>query len=116
MEAESVACRGRVSERILANLGQAIADAQLALLAGRVCDLEACLVGQKKLCREFDLSLREPGKPADMSLREMAYAVREQNQLFAATLQRMRRNLALWQRAMACPQPTYQPPAAARKR
>jgi hypothetical protein len=89
----------------------AIADAQAALFAGRIRDLEVCIIRQQQLCAELK-SLQENTLPIDRDPRELVATtqrVRQQNLLFGAVVRRMRRHLETLRNLLNGLSLTYEP-------
>ena len=96
---------------LLEEVACAIADAQAALFAGRIQDLEGCIIRQQQLCAELK-SLQENTVRSDGDRRELiatAQRVRQQNLLFGAVARRMRRHLETLRNLLNGLSLTYQP-------
>ena len=100
---------------LLEEIACAIAEAQAALFAGRVHDLERSTVRQQNLCallkglQEKPFSLVPPSDN-NRALAETAQQVRQQNLVFGAALRRMRRHLDTLRNLLRGLSLTYEPP------
>lgn len=89
----------------------AIAEAQAALFAGRIQDLESCIIRQRELCAALK-SLPSKCGFDNSGTRELvvtARRVREQNLLFGAVARRMRRHLETLRNLLQGLSLSYQP-------
>jgi hypothetical protein len=89
----------------------ALAEAQAALFAGRIQDLEGCIIRQQQLCVELK-SLQKNATYSDVDRRKVvatAQRVRQQNLLFGAVVRRMRRHLETLRNLLNGLSLTYQP-------
>ena len=100
------------SRTMIEEIACAIAEAQAALFAGRIQDLETCILHQRELCA----TLKElPGESSSNSSNELvatARRVRQQNLLFGAVVRRMRRHLDTLRNLLNGLSLTYQPKPA----
>ena len=83
------------SRTLIDEIACAIAEAQAALFAGRIQDLETCTMHQQELCAALK-ALQGKYYFDDSDTRELvatAHRVREQNLLFGAVVRRMHRHL-----------------------
>jgi hypothetical protein len=102
---------GHDSRFLIEEVACAIADAQAALLAGRIQDLDGCIIRQQQLCAELK-SLPETALGSGGARRELVAAaqrVRQQNLLFGAVARRMRRHLETLRHLLNGLSLTYQP-------
>ncbi len=102
---------GHDSRTFIEEISCAIAEGQAALFAGRIQDLESCIVRQQQLCAELK-TLQENTIPFDKDTRELVAAaqrVRQQNLLFGAVVRRMRRHLETLRNLLNGLSLTYQP-------
>ena len=90
-----------------------IADAQAALFAGRIEDLEGCIARQQQLCAELKSLPEAAVRSTDDAGELMAAAqrARQQTLLFGAVLRRMRRHLDTLRNLLNGLSLTYQPRA-----
>ncbi len=99
---------------VMEEIACAIAEAQAALFAGRIHDLEAAMVRQQNLCALLQglqgkpLSLVPPSDN-DRALAQTAQQVRQQNLVFGAALRRMRRHLDTLRNLLRGLSLTYEP-------
>lgn len=99
------------SQTLIEEIACAIADAQAALFAGRIQDLESCIIRQQQLCAELK-TLHENRVSYDDKTRELvaiARGVRQKNLVFGAALRRMRRHLETLRNLLNGLSLTYQP-------
>lgn len=103
---------GNNTRILIEEIATAIAEAQAALLSGRIQDLETSITHQQELCaalkamQENKFSFRETD-PLDLV--NTARCVRQQNQLFGAVVRRMRRHLDTLRNLLNGLSLTYQP-------
>jgi len=99
------------SRSLIEEVACVIADAQAALFAGRIQDLERCIVRQQQLCAELK-SLHEnrvcfDGDPGELVA--TAQRVSRQNVVFGAVVRRMLRHLEMLRNLLNGLSFTYQP-------
>lgn len=96
---------------VIEEIACAIAEAQAALFAGRVQDLETCISHQRELCAALktlqDKSSLDNRAPRDLVT--AARRVRQQNLLFGAVVRRMHRHLDTLRNLVNGLSLTYQP-------
>lgn len=99
------------SRTLIEEIACAIAEAQAALFAGRIQDLETCMIHQRKLCGALTAlqakSSFNDSVPCDLVA--TAKRVREQSLLFGAVVRRMRRHLDTLRNLLNGLSLTYQP-------
>jgi hypothetical protein len=102
---------GLDSRILVEEIGCAIAEAQAALFAGRIQDLESCILRQQQLCAELK-TLQQSTLPFRGDTNELvatARLVRQQNLLFGAVARRMRRHLETLRNLLHGLSLTYRP-------
>jgi hypothetical protein len=103
---------GRDTRTVIEEIATAIAEAQAALFAGRIQDLETSIIHQQELCvvlkalrdNNFSSHHRDPRE-----LITVAQRVRQQNLLFGAVVRRMHRHLDTLKNLLNGLSLTYQP-------
>ena len=93
-------------QSLLEDLQSVIAGSQVALLAGRVQELESCVARQRELCHQLESTLQALSSTSNHSgatpgLVETALSARDQNRVFSAVLRRMRQNLEIMRNSLA---------------
>ena len=102
---------GQDLRSLIEEVACALAEAQAALFAGRIQDLEGCIFRQQQLCAELK-SLQKNATYSDVDRRKVVAAaqrVRQQNLLFGAVVRRMRRHLETLRNLLNGLSLTYQP-------
>jgi hypothetical protein len=99
------------SRPLIEEIACAIAEAQAALFAGRIRDLEVCIIRQQALCAELKSLQENTIRPGDHPCELVATArrVRQQNLIFGAVARRMRRHLETVRNLLNGLSLTYQP-------
>lgn len=103
---------GHDARALIEEIATAIAEAQAALFAGRIQDLEISILHQQELCaalktlqeNKFSMGNSDPGE-----LVATAKRVRQQYLLFGAVLRRMHRHLDTLRNLLNGLSLTYQP-------
>jgi hypothetical protein len=96
---------------VIEEIACAIAEAQAALFAGRVQDLETCISHQRELCAALK-TLQGKSSLDNSARRDLVTAarrVRQQNLLFGAVVRRMHRHLDTLRNLVNGLSLTYQP-------
>jgi hypothetical protein len=96
---------------VIEEISCGIAEAQAALFAGRIEDLESCIARQGELCAALKSWQGKPSvdRRASAELIATAHRVRHQNLVFGATVRRMRRHLDSLRNLLNGLSLTYQP-------
>ena len=97
---------------LVEEIATAIAEAQAALFAGRIQDLETSVVQQQELCTALKMLQDNKASFGNSDPRELvavAQRVRKENLIFAAVVNRMRRHLDTLRNLLNGPSLTYQP-------
>jgi hypothetical protein len=100
---------------VIEEIACAIAEAQAALFAGRIHDLDRSMVRQQNLCALLKGLQEEPFPsvpPSDIDRRALAQTarqVRQQNLILGAVLRRMRRHLDTLRNLLRGLSLTYEP-------
>jgi hypothetical protein len=104
---------GQDSRILIEEVACAIAEAQAALFAGRIQDLETSIIHQRQLCATLK-ALRDKSSFNNSATQELVSAasrVRQQNLLFGAIVRRMRRHLETLRQLLNGLSLTYEPKA-----
>jgi hypothetical protein len=97
---------------LIEEIATAIAEAQSALFAGRIQDLETSIIHQQELCAALKTVQDNNFSSHDSDARELvttAQRVREQSLLFGAVVRRMHRHLNTLRNLLNGLSLTYQP-------
>jgi hypothetical protein len=97
---------------LIEEIATAIAEAQAALFAGRIQDLETSIIHQQKLCAALNKPQDNNFSSHDSDARELvtiAQRVRQQSLLFGAVVRRMHRHLNILRNLLNGLSLTYQP-------
>jgi uncharacterized protein YbjT (DUF2867 family) len=102
---------GHDSRILIEEVACAIAEAQGALFAGRIQDLETSIIHQGELCAALKALQDKPffNSSAPHDLVTAASRVRQQNLLFGAVVRRMRRHLETLRQLLNGLSLTYEP-------
>lgn len=98
-------------EAILEQLSRVITEAQSALLAGRLHDLDSSLAEQLELCRQFQSTVTmtpRSGFAHPLAL-EAAKSAQQQLRIFSAMLRRSRQTITAFHNAFHSASLTYAP-------
>lgn len=100
---------------VLHDLGEIIAAAQVALLEGRLHDLQSCLLRQRELCAKLGTMLENRRSFAEGCCHENYAAAAnlcwQQNRVFAAILGQMKLHLEMLRNASRSPSLLYEAPS-----